>query len=146
MSIELEIYSCSICGALYVWKDDAINCHKQEKCCGAVEFEGPYPAFACNSCGKLFYYSDKPNPGYLVLSERRKDCEEDAKACCADAPINRVAAALDTPPVDLGDREECPKCSTPLEEGIIGATCAGGSHREVNGVFCPNCDYTRESE
>ena len=142
---ERTVYTCSICGGAYTSREAAVNCHKDAKCCGDYRFAGPLPGFECNTCGKLFYYADKPDPGYLVLSERRKDCEEDAKACCADAPINRIAAALDTPPpVDLGDREECPKCSTLLEEGIIGATCAGGSHTEISGVYCPNCDYKRE--
>lgn len=96
---ETTIYTCTICNGAYTTREEAVNCHLQAKCCGAYRFAGPFPGYQCRECGKLFYYQDRPNPGYLVLDERRKDAEHDANLCCdKDAPINRTGEKLDSKP------------------------------------------------
>ena len=37
-----------------------------------------------------------------------------------------------------------PKFNREMVEGIIGADCAGGSHREINGWSCELCDYSEK--
>lgn len=37
---------------------------------------------------------------------------------------------------------ECPWCSSHMHEGIVAATCAGGSHKEIDGYYCKMCDFS----
>lgn len=38
----------------------------------------------------------------------------------------------------------CPHCGREMQYGIIGATCASGSHSEIDGWYCESCDYSEE--
>ncbi|MDL2279851.1 hypothetical protein LJC15_04215 [Desulfovibrio sp. OttesenSCG-928-G11] len=40
----------------------------------------------------------------------------------------------------------CPHCRREMVESIIGADCAGGSHREIDGWYCEPCDYSEPKD
>lgn len=78
---EAVIHVCSTCRKPY------LNATASAKCCADKKTKEEYryqtfPGYSCGACGKLFFFEDKPHPGYMVYEERRADCQRDAEACC----------------------------------------------------------------
>ena len=57
-------------------------------------------------------------------------------------------------PCESDDQEErdnelhtrpCPKCGQAMMESII-PDCSGGTHRELDGYYCEDCDYSELAE
>lgn len=44
------------------------------------------------------------------------------------------------------DKERCPICSHTMVYGIVSSTCSGGTHREINGWYCENCEYEERED
>ena len=73
---------CSVCRAPYHNAATAAACCADKKTEQEYRYQGPFPGYSCGACGKLFFFEDKPHPGYMVYEERRADCQCDAEACC----------------------------------------------------------------
>ena len=115
-------------------------------------------AAASDQCPLLF----QEVPGLLMEIRRLRSLVSDATGILHDAPELNMCNYTENQVAELNyaviqayslllksdDSPEhpCPKCGREMVESIIGADCAGGSHREINGWYCEPCDYCEEGE